>query len=151
MGEFIAIPLSIIFKKSFNSGILPQDWKNAQVTPIHKKGARNHIGNYRPVSLTSIFSKFMESIVKDYLMRHLLTNNLLSPYQFGFTPGRSCATQLLHVLDYFTRHLDNGDSVDVIYLDFQKAFDSVPHQRLIQKLSSFGIHGKILQWLEHNR
>ena len=148
VSEFIAIPLSIIFKKSFNSGILPHDWKNAQVTPIHKKSARNQVCNYRPVSLTSIFSKFMESIVKDHLMSHLLTNNLLSAYQFGFIPGRSCTTQLLQVLDYFTQHLDKGDSVDVIYLDFQKAFDSVPHQRLIQKLSSFGVHGKILQWIK---
>ena len=90
----------------------------------------------------------MESIVKDHLMNHLLANNLLSDYQFGFIPGRSCTTQLLYVLDYFTQHLDQGDSVDVIYLDFQKAFDSVPHQRLIQKLSSFGVHGKNLQWIK---
>ena len=84
----------------------------------------------RPVSITSIFSKFMESIIKDHLMNHLLTNNLLSAYQFGFVPGRSCTTQLLQVLDYLTKHLDNGESVDVIYLDYQKAFDSVPHQHL---------------------
>ena len=90
----------------------------------------------------------MESIVKDHLMSHLLANNLLSDYQFGFIPGRSCTTQLLYVLDYFTQHLDQGDSVDAIYLDFQKAFDSVPHQCLIQKLSSFGVHGKILQWIK---
>ena len=90
----------------------------------------------------------MKSIVKDHLMNHLLANNLLSDYQFGFIPGRSCTTQLLYVLDYFTQHLDQGDSVDVIYLDFQKAFDSVPHQRLIQKISSFGVHGKNLQWIK---
>ena len=69
---------------------------------------------------------------------------ILLDYQFGFIPSRSCTTQLLYVLDYFTQHLDQGDSVDAIYLDFQKAFDSVPHQCLIQKLSSFGVHGKIL-------
>ena len=143
----IAIPLSIIFKKSFNSRILPHHWKNAQVTPIHKKCARNQVCNYHPVSLKSIFSKFMESIVKDHLMSHLLANNLLSDYQFGFIPGRSCTTQLLYmyVLDYFTQHLDQGDSVDAIYSDFQKAFDSVPHQHLIEKLSSYGIHSNILQ------
>jgi len=84
----------------------------------------------------------MESIVKDHLMSHLISKNLLSAYQLGFLPGRS---QLLHVLDYFTKHLDKGYSVDVIYLDFQKALDTVPHQRLIRKLSSFGIHGKMLQ------
>ena len=90
----------------------------------------------------------MESIVKDHLISHLISNNLLSDYQFGFVPGRSCTTQLLHVLDYFTKHLDKGYSVDVIYLDFHKAFDTVPHQRLIQKLSSFGINGKMLQWIK---
>ena len=90
----------------------------------------------------------METIVKDHLISHLISNNLLSAYQFGFVPGRSCTTQLLHVLDYFTKHLHKGYSVDVIYLDFLKAFDTVPHQRLIQKLSSFGIHGKMLQWIK---
>ena len=68
-------------------------------------------------------------------MNHLLTYNLLLAYQFGFVPGRSCTTQLLQVLDYLTKHLDNGESVDVIYLDYQKAFDSVPHQCLIKKLT----------------
>ena len=134
VGEFIAIPLSIISSESFNSGTLPHDWKNSQVTPIHKKGARNNVSNYRPVSLTSIFGKLMETIVKDHLISNLISNNLLSAYQFGFVPDRSCTTQLLHVLDYFTKHLDEGYSVDVIYLDFQKAFDTVPHQRLIQKI-----------------
>ena len=90
----------------------------------------------------------MESIVKDHLMSHLLANNLLSDHQFGFIPGRSCTTQLLYVLDHFTKHLDKGEPIDVIYLDFQKAFDSVPHQRLIQKLTSFGINSKILQWIK---
>ena len=117
-------------------------------TKIHKKGARNLACNYRPVSLTSIFSKLMESIIKDHILNHLSINNLLSPYQFGFMPGRSCSTQLLLILDYLTCHLDNAYSIDVIYLDFQKAFDTVPHQRLLQKLISFGIHGNVLKWIE---
>ena len=90
----------------------------------------------------------MESIIKDHLMSHLLANNLLSDHQFGFIPGRLYTTQLLYVLDHFTKHLDKGEPIDVIYLDFQKAFDSVPHQRLIQKLTSFGINSKILQWIK---
>ena len=149
MGEVISVPLSIIFNKSFNSGILPEDWKCAHITPIHKKGARNLVSNYRPVSLTSIFSKLMESIIKDHITNHLIVNNLVSPYQFGFVPGRSCSTQLLHVLDYLTYHLDKGYSIDIIYLDFQKAFDSVPHQRLIHKISSFGVHGNLLEWIKN--
>jgi len=90
----------------------------------------------------------MESLIKDHVMNYLTTHNLISPYQFGFMAGRSCTTQLLHVLDYITKHLDSGHSVDVIYLDFQKAFDSVPHQRLIYKLSSIGIQGNILKWIK---
>ena len=78
----------------------------------------------------------MESIVKDHILNHLSINNLLSPYQFGFIPGRLCSTQLLMMLDYLTRHLDNAHSIDVVYLDFQKAFDTVPHQGLLQKFVS---------------
>jgi len=135
---------SIIFNKSFIDNVVPKVWKSAHVTPIHKKGVRNIVSNYRPVSVTSVYCKMMGSIIKDHLLNHLLNNNLISPEQFGFLPGRSCTTQLLHILNYFTHHLDNGHSIDVVYLDFQKAFDSVHHQRLLQKLSSFGIHEKIL-------
>ena len=90
----------------------------------------------------------MKSIVKNHILSHLSINNLVSAYQFGFIPGRSCSTQLLQLLNYLTHHLDNGYSIDVIYLDFQKAFDTVPHQRLLQKLTSFGIHGNLLTWIE---
>ena len=145
VSEFISVPLSILFNKSLNSSTLPPDWKCANVTPIHKKDAQNLACNYRPVSLTSIFSKLLESIIKDYVLNHLSTNNLLSPHQFGFIPGRSCSTQLLMLLDYLTSHLDNGYSIDIIYLDFQKSFDIVPHRRLLQK---FGIHGNVLKWIE---
>jgi len=147
VSELISIPLSIIFNKSFVDGVLPKDWKSAHVT-LHQKGARNIVSNYRPVSLTSVYCNMMESIIKDHLLNHLLSNNLISPQQFGFVPSRSCTTQLLHILNYFTHHLDNGHPIDVIYLDFQKAFDSVPHQRLLQKFSSFEVHGKILMWIK---
>ena len=90
----------------------------------------------------------MESLIKDHIMNYLTRYNLISPYQFGFTPGRSCTTQLLHVLDYLTKHLDNGYSIEMIYLDFRKAFDSVPHQCLIHKLSSVGLQGNILKWIK---
>ena len=149
VSEFVSVPLSIIFNKSYSSGILPTDWKCGNVMPIHKKGPRKLASNYRPVGLMSIFSKMMESIVKDHILSHLFTYSLISPYQFGFMPGRSCSTQLLQVLDYLTQHLDNGYCVDVIYLDFQKAFDTVPHQRLLQKLTSFDIHGNLLEWIKN--
>ena len=135
--ESICLPLSILYNKSLNYGILPDDWKKAYITPLHKKGARNLVSNYRPVSLTSNIVKIMESIVKDNILQYLLANDLISPNQYGFFPGRSCSTQLLSIMDYFTESLDIGYGVDAIYLDFQKVFDSVPHKRLLSKLVSF--------------
>jgi len=150
VSEFISVPLSILFNK-----YVTKQWYFTIRLEIcqcntysQKKGARNLASNYRPVSLTSIFSKLMVSIVKDHILKHLYINNLLSPYQFGFIPGRSCSTQLLMLLDYLTRHLNNGHSIDVIYLDFQKAFHTVPHRRLLQKVVSFGICGNVLKWIE---
>jgi len=109
---------------------------------MHKKGARNLVSNHSPVGLTSIFYKMMESLIKDHVMNNLTTHKLISPYQFDFIPGRSCTTLLLHVLDYITKHLDSTYSVEMIYLDFQKAFDSVPHQHLIHKLYIFNWYAR---------
>ena len=106
------------------------------------------VSNYIPVSLTSIFSKITESLIKDRAMDYLMAYNLISPYQFGFMQGRSCTMQLLHVLDYITKHLDKGHSVEMIYLDFQKAFDSISHQCLMQKLTSIGLQGNVLKWIK---
>jgi len=147
--ESICFPLSILYSKSLSSGVLPTDWKLAYVTPLHKKGPRNLVSNYRPVSLTSTVVKIMESIIKDNILQHILDNNLVSPFQYGFLPGRSCSTQLLNIMDHFTKALDKGNCVDVIYLDFQKAFDSVPHKRLLCKLATFGVQGKLLKWIEN--
>ena len=144
----ISLPFSILFNKSFQSGHLPCDWKIAYITPIHKKGLRNVAGNYRPVSLTSTVVKLMKSIIKSSIFNHLISNNLISSSQFGFLPGHSCSTQLLYVMDIITSSLDHGLPVDVIYLDLQKAFDSVPHNRLLLKVESYGISGKFLGWIK---
>ena len=109
--------ISIIFNKSFQSGVLPQDWKVAYITPIHKKGSRNVAGNYRPVSLMSTIVKIMESIVKPSIFDYLISSNLISSNQFGFLPGHSCTMQLLHVMDIITSSLDHELPVDVMYLD----------------------------------
>ena len=90
-----------------------------------------------------------EKTVKDHVLSHLLNNNLLSPYQHGFRPGHSCVTNLLTVIDSWTQALDEGIAVDNIYLDFTKAFDKVPHKRLLVKLAAYGINGEILWWLEN--
>lgn len=143
----IVTPLQIIFSKSISSGTLPHQWKMGQVTPIFKKGDRNTPGNYRPVSLTAVLCKVMESIVREHLMEHMMKNNLFCDEQHGFVPGRSCMTQLLTCIDDWTEALDRGEPLDAVYLDFKKAFDTVPHERLIQKLKSYGVDGKVRKWI----
>ena len=101
----------------------------------------------RPVSLTSVACKTMEQLVRNEVMEHVMTNNLLSSFQHGFVHGRSRTTQLLAVLDKWTEAIEQGESIDAIYLDFAKVFDTVPHQRLLVKLKGYGICGKGLQWI----
>ena len=146
--EELSVPLTILFRKSLQAAELPEDWKIGEITPIHKKGSRRQPGNYRPVSLTSVIVKVLESIIRDVIVDHMMSNNLFADEQHGFVPGRSCMTQLLLVMEEWTRMLEEGKSVDVIYLDFQKAFDSVPHQRLLRKLEAYGVHGALRNWVE---
>ena len=144
----LSVPLSIVFRKSLDEGCLPQAWKDAHVTPLFKKGKKSSPGNYRPVSLTSIICKLMESLVRDRVVQHMVDNNLHTDYQHGFINGRSCATNLLAVLDAWSEAIDIGVPVDAIYLDFAKAFDTVPHHRLITKLMGYGVQDKIVQWIQ---
>ena len=129
-------------------GQLPRDWKEAEVTAIFKKETRNDPGNYRPVSLTCISCKVLEQFIRDKIVDHMNNHNLYTECQHGFRSGRSCMTQLIEVMDDLTNFIENKKSFDIIYLDFRKAFDSVPHKRLLLKLKSYGINGEILNWVE---
>ena len=140
-------PFQKIFTKSLAEGTLPQNWKEGNITPIFKKGLKHLPGNYRPVSLISVACKMMEKLARNEVMAHMIRNNLLSSLQHGAVHGRSCTTQLLEVLDKWTEAIEQEDSVDAIYLDFAKAFDTVPHQRLLVKLAGYGIGGKVLKWI----
>ena len=144
----ICEPLCLLFDESMNEGLVPDDWRRANVVPIFKSGGRNRAENYRPVSLTSQVCKILETLIRDTIVEHLETNNLLNGSQHGFRKGRSCMTNLVTLLDRITKCLDGGDSVDVVFLDFAKAFDKVPHMRLLGKIKSFGIEGKLLKWIE---
>lgn len=148
LAPIISHPLAQLMQNSLRQGIVPNDWREAHICAIHKKGAKTLPNNYRPVSLTSQVCKIMESIIRDHIFSHLMDNNIISRHQHGFIPGRSCATQLLECLDKWTEILDEGDSLDVVYLDFSKAFDSVPHRRLIEKMKALGIDGPIMKWCE---
>ena len=146
----LTIPLYIIFRKSLDVGELPQDWKEANVTAIFKnKGSKHSATNYRPVSLTSIVCKIFEKILRKRIIEHLQSNNLISRDQHGFLNGRSCTTNILATLEKWTKILDDKGKVDAIYMDFMKAFDSVPHQRLLKKLSSYQISSKVHKWITH--
>ena len=105
-------------------------------------------GNYRPISLTSVPCKLMEKIIRDAIVKHMTENDLFSKAQHGFIKGKSCVTQLLEFLEDITQAIDNGEDVDVVYLDFCKAFDKVPHKRLRKKLYGYGIRGKIYNWVK---
>jgi hypothetical protein len=124
------------------------DWKTANITAIYKKGKKSEVCNYRPISLTCIVCKIMESIVRDKIMEYFLENELITDKQFGFLRGRSTVTQLLQILDHWTEMLENGGRVDVVYTDLEKAFDKVPHQRLMSKLKSYGIHVEVVNWIK---
>ena len=143
-----SIPLEKIFNLSLSSGECPNDWRTANVTPIHKKGNRTDPSNYRPVSLTSQVCKVLEAIVRKHILGHLEANNILSDKQHGFREGRSCLTNLLELMESWTEILDSDDGIDVAYLDFRKAFDLVSHPHLIYKMEKYGIKNHILNWVK---
>ncbi|BHF62595.1 hypothetical protein SprV_0200558000 [Sparganum proliferum] len=121
----LAEPLCLLFQASLDEGRLPPEWKTAWISPIHKSGSRASANNYRP------------------------SNIIFYPAQHGFRRGRSCLTNLLYCLELWTRSIDEGNVVHVAYIDFKKAFDSVPHQLLLYKLSRIGVRGKLLKWIEN--
>ena len=140
--------LATLFNKSITAGYLPSEWKFAIVVPLFKKGSKKKAENYRPVSLTSVICKVLESILRDKIINHMDKNNMFVKHQHGFRSGHSCVTQLLEVTDDWFEILDRGGNIDCIYLDFRKAFDTVPHKRLLNKLSSYGICGQVKMWIE---
>ena len=146
--EELVKPLTFLFQKSIETGKIPDDWREANVTPLFKKGKKSDPGNYRPVSLTNVIGKTMERVVKEALTKYVETNNRFSNSQHGFRNGRSTQTNMIEYLNVTTKWLDEGKNFDVIYCDFAKAFDKVCHRRLLVKLKEAGIGGKVLKWLE---
>ena len=136
-----------LFSQSLNSGHLPQDWLRANVAPIYKKSNRHKAENYRPVSLTCVLCKLLEHIVCKHVMTHLESHNILSEVQHGFRKEHSCESQLLVTLHDLMRYYDQKTQTDVAVLDFSKAFDTVPHHKLLAKLDHYGIRGKAHAWI----
>ena len=135
LADEICSPLAILYKKSFKVGA-HDILRKAVFTPIYKKDQRSDPDNYRPVSITSVISKIMESIIRDDIVEHMTKHDLFADEQHGFVPGRDCVSQLLMCLEEWTNVIERGECFDVIYTDFCKAFDSVPHERLLLKLKN---------------
>ena len=147
--EELCEPLFMIFTNSLQQGKLPKIWKKANITPLYKKGNKSNPLNYRPVSLTSIVCKILETLIREEWVDMLEKQNMFTGKQFGFRQGRSCVSNLLCFYDRITDAIQERKGwADSIYLDFSKAFDKVPHKRLIWKLKHVGgVDGTLLEWM----
>ena len=147
LSDVIAPILTIIYQSSIDSSKVPSDWKDANVTPIFKKGEQYEPANYRPISLTSVCCKVLEHILTSTIMDHLEHHHILCPEQHGFRRKRSCETQLLEFTHELFVNMAGGKQTDILILDFAKAFDRVNHSLLVHKLNSYGIRGVLNQWI----
>ena len=140
-------PLASLFTLSLKQSKLPSLWKKAIVTPIYKKGLRCNASNYRPISLTSVICRTMERILHNHLINFFFENNIISDAQYGFMPGRSTLTQQLTLLNELTINQECKAKYDIVYLDFEKAFDSVSHSKLLHFLNHLKLDPVIHAWI----
>ena len=134
-----------IFQSSVDSGQVPNAWKEANITAIFKKGNGAETSNYRPISLTPVISKLLEHIIHSHIMKHLEQHHILTDHQHGFRATEALLIQTIHDI---SKSLDEKKTVDMAILDFTKAFDKIPHKRLIHKLKYYGITGPISSWIK---
>lgn len=146
--EELAPIFTRLYQTSLDSGEVPIDWRDAQIVPVFKKGEKHLPSNYRPVSLTSIVCKVMEHIIYSSVMCFFDQHSILTNAQHGFRAKRSCETQLLWTIETIAKRLQGKGQVDVVLLDFAKAFDKVPHNRLLYKLQFYGVRGNTLKWIQ---
>ena len=143
----LSVPLYIIWRRSLDTGQVPQILKTAHIIPVYKGGCRGTPKNYRPVALTSHLIKIFEKVIRKKVVQFMETYQLFNPSQHGFRAGRSCLSQLLSHYDRILELLEEGVNVDVIYLDFAKAFDKVDFGVTLKKLNDMGIKGKVGSWI----
>jgi len=144
--DILAPSLTIIFNQSIKTSLFPREWKQAKVTPVFKKGEKNDANNYRPISVIPTISKLFEKIVFDQLYTYLNTNQLLASCQSGFRPFHSTLTALTEATDHWSINIDKGFFNGVIFIDLQKAFDTIDHDILLTKLSNYGVDHLSVAW-----
>ena len=144
----LAKPLYLLWRRSLDLGIIPEKLKVSAITPIHKGGSRKLAINYRPVALTSHIIKVFEKVVRNDLVSFIESRNLMNPNQHGFRAGHSCLSQLIQHYDRITKLLEEGLNVDVVYVDFAKAFDKLDINITLQKLHDIGITDKVFRWIQ---
>ena len=145
--DVLKVPIYILWRASLDSGKLPKYMKSSIVTPVFKGGDRSQAENYRPISLISHLCKLFERIIVKKLTAYLGEADLYNTGQHGFRKGRSCLSQLIEHHQKVLTALEQHEGVDVVYLDFAKAFDKVDYDILLRKLKSIGVCGKLLRWL----
>jgi len=148
LADVIAKPLSIIFERSWRTEV-PEDWRKASVTPVLKKGKKEDPGNYRLASLFCTPGKVMEQLILDVTSKQVQEKKVIRSSQHGFTKGKSCLTSLIAFYDGMTGWVHEGRAVDVVYLDFSKAFDTVSHNILLGKLRKCGLDEQTVRWIEN--
>ena len=142
----ISDPLCTLFNFSLSHSVVPDSWKEANVTPIHKKDDKSDISNYRPISLLNTIGKIFEKLVNKHVYNFFVSNYTISCLQSGFVQGDSTVNQLVSMYNTFCNALDDGKEVRAVFLDISKAFDRVWHTGLLLKFNSVGIRGSLLLW-----
>lgn len=144
----LIVPLTMLINSSLRSGTFPTCEKQAKVLPVYKGNEKSKLDNYRPVSVTTVFSKIIEKVVYNQLSDYLESNNLICPNQFGFRPNRSTNHAVIRLVDDMRINMDNGLHTGVVFMDFRKAFDTIQHACLLEKLPYYGIESVELEWIK---